>query len=301
MVGGLLADAVTDVVQGVAVLAGLLVLGGVAAGELAGMTAPLSIAPERVQLLRGDQGWLAVLDELAIPVCGTVVAVELISRFLGARSANVARAGTLFGGIIYLLAGLIPVFLGLAAPRLIAGVPDPEQVIPRLAEAYLPGILYVAFAGAIISAILSAVHSALHAPASQLSHNILVRLNPSLSEAGKLWCVRASVMLLSVVAYLISASSEHIHDLVETASAFGSAGVFVTALFALFTRFGGPRSALASVASGMLVWAAGKYLLFVSAPYLAGLAAAAAGYVGVALFEARAWTPPAGDRGNRCV
>ncbi len=63
--------------------------------------------------------------------------------------------------------------------------------------------------------------------------------------------------------------------------------MFVTTLFALFTRFGGPRSAFASVASGMLVWAAGKYLFAAPAPYLTGLLAAAAGYVGVALIEVR--------------
>ena len=133
---------------------------------------------------------------------------------------------------------------------------------------------------------MSAVHSALHAPASQLSHNIIVRLNPKLGEAGKLWCVRASVMALSVIASLISISSSHIHDLVETASAFGSAGVFVTALFALFTRFGGPPSAYASVVSGMLVWWAGKYLAS-PAPYLMGLLAATAAYVLLAMLPAQ--------------
>ena len=95
-------------------------------------------------------------------------------------------------------------------------------------------------------------------------------------------------MGLSIVAYLISVTSQRIHDLVETASAFGSAGVFVTTLFALFTRFGGPASAYASVAAGMLVWAGGKYALDLTAPYLLGLLAALVGYVGVALFEARA-------------
>jgi SSS family solute:Na+ symporter len=288
VVGGLLADAVTDVVQGVAVLGGLVVLGGVAVVALGGAVGTVGLAPEKLRLLVPERGWLALGEQLAIPVCGTIVAVELISRFLGARTGEVAQAGTLLGGVLYLIAGLIPVFLGLAAPRLISGVPDAEQVIPRLAEAYLPGVLYVAFAGAIVSAILSAVHSALHAPASQLSHNVLVHLNPRLSESGKLWCVRGAVMALSLVAYLISITSDHIHDLVETASAFGSAGVFVTALFALFTRFGGPRSAFVSVASGMLVWAAGKYLFAVPAPYLTGLLAAVAGYVGVALIEARA-------------
>ena len=104
------------------------------------------------------------------------------------------------------------------------------------------------------------MHAALHAPASQISHNIVVRLVPGISDRGKLWCVRMTVMGLSIVAYLLSVTSQRIHDLVETASAFGSAGVFVTALFALFTRFGGPASAYASVAAGMLVWAGGKYV-----------------------------------------
>jgi Na+/proline symporter len=145
----------------------------------------------------------------------------------------------------------------------------------------------VAFVGAIISAILSAVHSALHAPASQVSHNIVVRLVPGVSEHGKLWAVRMTVMGLCVVAYLISVSSQRIHDLVETASAFGSAGVFVTALFALFTRFGGPASAYTSVLAGMLVWAVGKYGFNLTAPYLLGLLAATVGYVAVALAESR--------------
>jgi Na+/proline symporter len=129
------------------------------------------------------------------------------------------------------------------------------------------------------------VHSALHAPASQISHNIVVRLVPHISEHGKLWAVRMTVMALCVVAYLISVTSQRIHDLVETASAFGSAGVFVAMLFALFTRFGGPASAYTSVVSGMLVWAVGKYGFDLTAPYLLGLLAATIGYVAVALVD----------------
>jgi Na+/proline symporter len=141
----------------------------------------------------------------------------------------------------------------------------------------------VAFIGAIISAILSTVHSALHAPASQISHNILVRLIPGITEHGKLWSVRLTVMVLCIVAFLLSVTSQRIHDLVETASAFGSAGVFVTALFALFSGFGGPASAYASVAAGMVIWAGAKYVVGLSTPYLLGLLAAACSYVGVAL------------------
>jgi Na+/proline symporter len=288
VVGGLLADAVTDVIQGLAVVIGLLILGAVVAVHVGGVSAGLAqVAPEQLALGRADDGLLGTLEHLAIPVCGTIVAVELISRFLGARTAEVARLGTVLGGGTYLLIGLIPVFLGLVGPRVAGTIPDSEQIVPRIAELFLPGVLYIAFVGAIISAILSAVHAALHAPASQISHNIVIRLIPGLSDRGKLWCVRATVMGLSIVAYLLSVTSSRIHDLVETASAFGSAGVFVTALFALFTRFGGPASAYTSVAAGLLVWAGGKYALALTAPYLLGLAAALVGYVGMALLEER--------------
>jgi len=284
VVGGLLADAVTDTIQGIAVLAGLIILGIIVANEVGGISTGLaSIEAPRLTLTNSDEGPLAQLEHLAIPICGTIVAVELISRFLGARSANVAAAGTVVGGGIYLAIGLVPVFLGLVGPGLVPSTQDAEQLVAKLAEIYLPGILYVAFAGAVISAILSAVHSALHAPASQISHNIVVRIIPNLSERGKLWAVRMTVMGLSLVAFLIALSSEGIHELVETASAFGSAGVFVATLFALFTRFGGPASAYASIVSGMALWAIGGYGFGLTAPYLLGLSGAALSYCAVAV------------------
>ncbi len=292
VVGGLLADAVTDVIQGVIVLLGLVILGAIVA-VLAFLATPAGLAqlePEQLKLYDAEEGLLGTLEKLAIPICGTIVAVELISRFLGARSAQVAATGTAIGGGIYLVIGTVPVFLGLMGGHLLPNVPDPEQIVAKLAEVYLPGILYIAFVGAIISAILSVVHSALHAPAAQISHNIVMRLVPGLSDRARLWAVRLTVMALSIVAFAISFTSQGIHELVETASAFGSAGVFVATLFALFTRFGGPASAYASVVAGMLVWAAGKYAIGLPAPYLAGLLAALVSYVGVGLTVGRRQT-----------
>ena len=288
VIGGLLADSVTDVVQGVVVLAGLVILGAIVGTNVGGVPAGLAaVEPDRFRLYDPEDGVLGTLEKIAIPICGTIVAVELISRFLGARTAQIAGRATVAGGVIYVTIGLVPVFLGLIGPTLLPNVPDPEQIVARLAEVYLPGLLYIVFIGAIISAILSVVHSALHAPAAQISHNLLETLVPDLTDRGKLWTVRATVLMLTIVAFVISFSSEGIKDLVETASAFGSAGVFVATLFALFTRFGGPLSAYASVSAGMIVWAAGKYGLGLATPYLFGLLAALAGYIGAAVIDNR--------------
>jgi Na+/proline symporter len=290
VVGGLLADAVTDLIQGLVVLLGLVILGAVIAGQVGGIGAGIAqVEAARLALVNADAeaGVLGLLEKIAIPICGTIVAVELISRFLGARSGKVAARGTALGGAVYLVIGMVPVFLGLVGPTLLPNVTETEQIVSKLAESYLPGLLYVVFVGAIISAILSVVHSALHAPAAQIFHNIVARLENGLSDHGRLWGVRLTVMALSVVAFALSYTAEGIHELVETASAFGSAGVFVATLFALFTTFGGALSAYTSILAGMLVWAGSKFGLGHNTPYLLGLLAALVGYVGVALIERR--------------
>jgi Na+/proline symporter len=289
VVGGLLADAITDVVQGIAVIIGLVVLGVVVAQKAGGLAPSLAaIEPERLRFFSfGDAGPLERLEKLAIVICGSIVAVELVSRFLGARSAKAASTGTIIGGLMYLALGLIPVFIGLVGAKLMPGVKESDQIVAKIAEAHLPTLGYALFAGALVSAILSVVHAALHAPAAQVSHNIIVRLDPAMSEEKKLWSVRVTVLVLSVVAFLLALTSDRIKDLVETASAFGSAGVFVTVLFGLFTRIGGPTAAYAAMLTGLVVWAGGKYLLGLDTPYLLAIVLSAAAYLGVAAWERR--------------
>lgn len=289
VVGGLLADAVTDVVQGIAVIVGLIVLAVFVAAALGGPeTALARIEPTRLSLGTGpNDAAIDRVEHLAIVLCGSLVAVELVSRFLGARTATVAASGTIAGGLMYLAMGLLPVFLGLVGPTLLKDIAEPEQIVPKLAEAYLPPIGYALFVGALVSAILSVVHAALHAPAAQLSHNVVVRLLPGLSPRGRLYSVRLSVLVLSAIAWGLAQSVATIKELVELASAFGSAGAIVVALFGLFTGFGGPAAAIASLVSGSLVWALGRFAFELQTPYLIALGVSLAAYVMIGLFERR--------------
>ena len=64
-----------------------------------------------------------------------------------------------------------------------------------------------------------------------------------------------------------------------TASAFGSAGIFVVGMFGLFSRVGGAASAYGALVVGVAVWAAGEYWLEWPTPYIAAVAAALAAYL----------------------
>jgi Na+/proline symporter len=288
--GGLLADVVTDFVQGVAVIVGLVLLlvavgqangGGV--GELVGL-----IDPARLGLFSFEgTSLLEFIEAWAVPICGSLLAVELLTRILGCRSAATARNATLIGAAIYLSVGSIPVVLGLAGPALVPALDEPEQLIALLAQEHLTTFLYVLFAGALISAILSTVDSCLLAAGSLAAHNIIVPVKPKLSEREKIWCARGCVIVFGLIAYVIALYASGIYELVATASAFGSAGIFIVGLFGLFTTFGRAASAYAALVTGMVVWVVGEFVLAWPTPYLVSLASAFVAYVGIALVAAR--------------
>lgn len=283
--GGILADAWTDMVQGSVLLLGLGVL-AVLAFRSADAAAFSSIDPARLRpFAGGGTPLLAIVEEWAIPVCGSLVAAELVSRVLAARSPQVARRSVFMASGLYLGFGLVPVGLGLLGSVVLPGLADPEQVLPLMAQRLLPAGLYVLFAGALISAILSTVDSALLAASALLSHNLLIPLLPGISEARKVRLARGGVALLGVLAYVLALHAEAVYALVEEASAFGSSGIFVVVLFGLFTRVGGESSALAALFVGVASWVAGAHLLDIPYPYLASLAAAALCYVGIAALE----------------
>jgi hypothetical protein len=79
-----------------------------------------------------------------------------------------------------------------------------------------------------------------------------------------------------------------ISDLVEMASAFATAGVFVALVFGLFTKFGGALSAYAAVLSGALVWGAGRFVLALETPYVWALIISTVAYAVAALHPWRA-------------
>jgi Na+/proline symporter len=215
-------------------------------------------------------------------VVGSLVAAELVARMIAARSPEVARTSTMIAGGAYLFIGLVPVVLGLMGMVLLPGLADSEQILPLLAERYLPTTLYVLFAGALVSAILSTVDSALLVASSLVSHNVVVQLRPGMSEGAKVRVARAGVAVFGLIAYVMAFRAERVYALVEESSAFGSAGIVTVVLFGLYSRVGGVGSALAALLAGVAAWVWGAYVAEWPYPYLASLLVAIVAYVGAA-------------------
>ncbi|MCS3902460.1 Na+/proline symporter [Methylohalomonas lacus] len=288
--GGLMATAVTDVIQGLALLIGLLVLYFAVVGDIGGFQAGIDmIDPQRLQFFSApDMTTWQLIESWAIPICGATLAAEAIARILGARSASTARNAAVLGGLLYFTVGLIPVFLGLIGPQLVPGLDDPEQIVPTLARDYLSTFAYIVFTGALISAILSTVDSALLAAGGLVSHNVIVSLRPQIDARGKLLAARTTVVGLGVIAYVLALQSGSVYELIATAVSFGTAGVFICGVIGLFTAVGGRYAAYAALLTGAIVWFIGQYLAGWSTPYIVSLATALLAYLLAALFEQRA-------------
>ncbi len=280
MYGGLLADAVTDVLQGIILTIGLVVTLWAVVARVGGPAEAVHLlaTTDRVNLTPAAAGpvWLAV-EAWAIPVIGSLTATEIVSRVIAARTATVAQRSSLAAGAMYMLVGSIPVVIALLAGALVTDLSNPEQLLPTIARDSLPPVLFAVFAGGLIAAILSTVDSTLLVASGLLSHNLIVPLAKVQDEAIKVRIARAGVVGFGVLAWFLALNSDGVFALVEQASALGSTGVVVTVGFGLFTRAGSPRTAALTLLTGVTSYLAATVLAHPT-PFLLSLACALAAW-----------------------
>jgi SSS family transporter len=285
--GGLLADAYTDLIQGSVLIIGLVVL-LVFVWQSEVVDFAVAFSPERVNFrAMAETPVLELIERWSIPVVGSVLAAELVARVIAVKSPGTAQRSALSAGGIYLVLGLIPLFIGMVGFAVFPEMADPEQILPAMAAEFLPPVLFTVFIGALISAILSTVDSALLVASGLVSHNIIVPQFPKLPERGKVMIARGGVALFGMIAFVLAMSAEGVYDLVLEASAFGSSGLVIVGIIGLFSTWGGRLSALAALAAGVISWVGGAYLIGLPYPYVTSLVAASVSYAAVAVFEKR--------------
>lgn len=282
--GGMWANAVTDLVQGVLLIVGITAV-FVVFLSLGGWEQIQQQPAERLNPAEGRSVW-QLLNTLAVPIFSTIAAQELVSRVLPMRSAVLARRATIAAAGLYLVVGLMPVLIGLAAAAYIGADADHEQILSLFAKEHLPLPLYILFLGALVSAILSTLSGALLVAASLAAHNLAAPLIPGITETGKLRANRIGVVVFGVIAYLIALTSESVYELVQAAAALGSSGVLVMMIFALWGRhIGGAASAYAALILGTGVYLLGENVWASEHAYLDSVAAALAGYLVLSVFS----------------
>lgn len=280
MSGGLLADAITDIVQGVVLIVGLLIAAVLIFRETGFPNFTLAVTS--VGAASGGAStfmdFLRVIEAWAIPICGSLIAQELVSRILGSRSVHVAKRSTIMAGLLYALIGFIPLSIGIIGTQYFPSLDNPEQILSLMAQKFLPATFFLLFAGALVSAILSTVDSSLLAVSSLFMHNLIIPLRPMMTEKKKVTIERFGVFAGGILAYALALYAEGIYHLVKDASSFGSAGLFVVFLFGMYSRRGDARAAIATMVCSAIVWIVAYYGFAFELSYILALVTAVVVY-----------------------
>lgn len=262
LLGGMWSVTLTDAVQVVLLLAGLVVLlvavlldlghGSAAEGlsRIARESPAESLVVIPTEDVRALLGWLGVF---VVGALGNVPGQDLLQRVFASRSEATARNACLIAGVLYLLFGAIPLALALSGRLLFPG--DAETaILPTLAHAFLSPALAVTFVVSLLAAILSTIDSALLSPASVLARNVVAWRRtgdrPEVSIGTTRWAIAAVAVSSLCLAY----AGESAYSLLEEAYALTLVGLFVPLVFGLWFTPRGEGAAIAAMLAGTVVW-----------------------------------------------
>ena len=183
LVGGYKAVSYTDVLQGVLMLAGLIIMPIVAVSAAGGWgSVATTLAAENPEFLNmfslGDGGvaaWVAIASFVAIglPFLGVP---QLLVRFVSARDDNELKKARYVSVAVMFLFGVGAVTAGIAGRALIPELADPETIFPRLSNELFHPIISGVLMVVVLSAIMSTADSLLLLASSAVVRDTLQKI-----------------------------------------------------------------------------------------------------------------------------
>ena len=256
--GGFLGATYTDTVQGLIMLAALIVVPVVAIMVVGGpgemIAAVNDVNPTFSSLVKGATV-IGVISSLAWGL-GYFGQPHIIVRFMALRSAKDARYGTVVGigwMVLSVIGVVITAMAGIAYfhQNPDQSLSDPEAVLLDLAQILMHPLVAGFVLAAVLAAIMSTVSSQLVVTSSALVEDLAGVFNPNMSKRGKLWFGRGGVLIVAVVAALLAIQrNDTIMGLVSFAWAGFGAAFGPVVILSLFWRRLTNFGALAGMVGG---------------------------------------------------
>jgi SSS family transporter len=263
-VGGMWAVSLTDLIQGIVIVAGLITLAVFLAQEGGGLHAVWAQTDRELLRFFPDPepipvvNWIAAWFTLGL---GSLVSQDVFQRVNSARSEKAAVHSTFLGAGLYLVFAMIPLFIALTAsvlhPEMDWSSPDTDtqMLLPDMVMRYTPLPIQVWFFGSILSAMLSTCSGALLAPASILAENIIRPLRgEALTDRAFLRITRLAVVGIGGLAILLARGRANIYELVGQSSILGMVSLLVPMVWALYAGRATASGAMLAMVVGFATW-----------------------------------------------
>ncbi len=283
--GGMWSVAVTDFMQMVIIVLGMVVIAYYLADKAGGADTVINhaIAAGKFNNFLPDSSPASIFAFIAAWLTmgfGSTPQQDVFQRVMSAKDEQTAMQGSVIGGVLYFIFAFIPIFLAYSAviidPQLVKqGLQtDSQLILPHLILKHTSTPVQVLFFGALLSAIMSTASGTLLAPSAMFSENIVRGLFPKLSDKAMLLLLRATVITFAGMVLLYALNSQlSIFGMVEKAYQVTLVGAFVPLLAGVYWKRANTAGATLSIVLGVTVW---LYLLFtlpngVMPPQLGGL------------------------------
>ena len=211
-VGGFKAVAYSDLLQGVLMFLGLLVLPIVGFAAAGGWTPVIS------SLRAENPALLAPMGEFGLSVAGVASAVgfiaigfaflgapQLLTRFMSARGrGEIVNAGPI-AIICIIVFDIGAVFAGIAGRSLFPGLADPETILPMMSIELFPSIFTGIFLVIVLAASMSTADSLLILASSAVVRDVVQKiLHPNLSELRRSLLGKGTTVIIGAVALALA-------------------------------------------------------------------------------------------------
>ncbi|MCK9284958.1 MAG: sodium:solute symporter family protein [Rhodocyclaceae bacterium] len=289
--GGMWAVAITDFLQMIIIVIGMLWIGGEVSGMVGGVGVVVDHAMQSGKFsfwpeadAKAIIGFIAAWSTMML---GSIPQQDVFQRVQSSKSEKIAVWGSVLGGSLYFVFAFVPMFLAysatLIAPEMVAELidSDSQMILPRLVMEKAPLFAQVMFFGALLSAIKSCASATLLAPSVTFTENLLKPMMGPMSDHKLLRTMRIVTLVFTLLVTLYAINSKaSIFKMVENAYQITLVMAFIPLACGVYWRRATHQGALVSIFCGLFTWLSillvGPEDPFVPAQF-AGLIAAAVG------------------------
>ena len=295
MWGGMWSVAITDFIQMIIIVVGMLYIGW-DVSQLAGGVGTVvqhAIDSDKFSSFIPDATLAGILGFIAAAVTmmlGSIPQQDVFQRVASSKDERTAGRASILGGSLYFVFAFIPMFLAYSAtlidPAMVKGLlhsdSDSQLILPTLILSHAPLFAQIMFFGALLSAIKSCASATLLAPSVTFTENILKPAFKHMSDKQLLRLMRIVVVCFTAMVTLFAMNSNlSIYKMVENAYKITLVSAFVPLAFGLYWKPANQIGALAAIFLGLGTWIGLEIVApdAVCPPQLAGLLAALTGMI----------------------
>lgn len=259
-VGGMWAISITDFIQSVIIIGGLVVLSINLTIKAGGVAAVLSEThPDTFRFLPESnlKEVVIYLGAWSVLGLGSIPSQDVFQRVMSSGTVNTAVRSCYIAAIMYLTIAMLPLFISLCVKHLYPefALGDSQLALPSMVLSHATMPVQILFFGSLLSAIMSTTSSAILAPAAIFSENLVKPLSKGrLSDKQLLMVTRISVLGFSILATIMATVRSNIYELVGESSVLSLVSLFAPLVFGLYWKRSTATGALLSMVLGTFAW-----------------------------------------------